>query len=97
MTRGHRIAALALAALVAVVAFVALRPEDEASHRRQASNRWGREDHGCREAVSAAGSQGRACLFHDPPSRRRARRRAAGDLARAGRHGPHRGALGPAR
>ncbi|MDQ3092843.1 MAG: hypothetical protein M3R46_14530 [Actinomycetota bacterium] len=31
MTRGHRIAALALAALIAVVAFVALRPEDEAS------------------------------------------------------------------
>ena len=32
MTRGHRIAALALAALIAVVAFVALRPEDEASN-----------------------------------------------------------------
>ena len=31
MTRGHRIVALALAALVAVVAFVALRPEDEDS------------------------------------------------------------------
>jgi hypothetical protein len=32
MTRGHRIGALALAALVAVVAFVALRPEDEDSN-----------------------------------------------------------------
>jgi hypothetical protein len=49
MTRGHRIAALALAALVAVVAFVAPTPRGRGlEHRRQASNRWGREDHGCR-------------------------------------------------
>ncbi|CAA9481383.1 MAG: hypothetical protein AVDCRST_MAG45-193, partial [uncultured Solirubrobacterales bacterium] len=66
-------------------------------HRRPpGDDRHHEHDRGEEREALARG--GRADRLHDrPAARRRARRGAAGDLARAGRHGPNRVPLGPAR